>query len=86
MQRRILQMFHSLNPETGLTMAELQEEFSLRFPNIPITNVPRRTFELVAQGKLWKQNGPDEKMRYYLTLKEEPIQVAMLEQERVSSR
>jgi hypothetical protein len=89
MQKRILQMFHSLNPEIGLTMPELQEEFSLRFPNISITNVPRRVFELVEQKRLWKQNGSDDKMRYYLTLKEEePVQVVsgVLEQERVSSR
>jgi len=69
MQRRILEMYHSLPAERGLTMPEVQKEFSLRFPNIPATHVPRRVYELIDQEKLWKQNGPDDTMRYYLTLK-----------------
>jgi len=69
-QKKILEMFHDLSPERGLTMPELQEEFSARFPNIAVTNVPWRVFELCQHGDLWKQPDPvDLHMRYYLKLK-----------------
>jgi hypothetical protein len=67
MRAKVLQLFFSVPPATGLTHQMIQEEFKLRFPMIKTVDLPRRTRELVKEGKLYSRQEEDG-TKFYLKL------------------
>jgi hypothetical protein len=91
MREKILQMFTWLEPKTMLTMEQLTKEFASRYPGVPISNIPRRVFELSEPsgrfGKKLGRNYDKSEVRYFLMLREDKsAQVQALEKEKVVSR
>lgn len=67
MRAKVLQIFFELPPASGLTHEEIQEEFKAKFPMLNVTNIPRRTYELVEQRKLYSRQ-EEGRTKYYLRL------------------
>jgi hypothetical protein len=81
MRDMCMKVFLNAGPEAELTMEEAVEEFKILFPGVNSLFVPRRILELSQPDgkfghKLGRKQDSDGTARYFLWLKEEPVQVA----------
>jgi len=69
---KIMQIFLNDVPVTdGLSHGELQQRFSEKYPDVSITDLPRRVRELVNDDRLWRAEDPDGMAKFFLKLKGE---------------